>query len=84
MRHRIVLLFAATFIIGISVGAWLFVDGPLADHFRSRAEANFGMLAIMIVCISILMGVLVSVWDSKEEVIPRKHRYIAFRRLLHH
>jgi len=84
MRHRIAFVFAAAFIVGIAVGAWLFVSGPLANQFQSRAEANFGVLAIMIVCISILAGVLVSVWDAKEEEVPHRHRHLGFRRMLHH
>ena len=85
MRHRIAVLFALTFVVGIGIGAWLFVTGPLAEHFRTRAEANFGMLAVMAVCIAIMMGILVSVWQpAADEPHFRKPRHIHFRRMLHH
>jgi hypothetical protein len=84
MKHRIEILAAGAILAGLCLATWLVGTGPLADHFQSQAEAYFGMLVIMIVCVSIVTGTVVGAWDSSQEAAPRRHLHHRFRPVLHH
>jgi hypothetical protein len=84
MRHRIVILFGGAVLAGLFCAAWLLVNGPLAHLFRSPAESYLGILTIMIVCISLVTGMIVGAWDASKEEAHRKHLNHRFRPLLHH
>ncbi|MGC2614628.1 MAG: hypothetical protein WA354_11400 [Terracidiphilus sp.] len=83
MKHRIEILAACAILAGLGLATWLLVSGPLAHLFRSTAESYFGMLTIMIVCISLVTGTVVGAWDASLEA-PRKHLHHRLRPLLHH
>jgi uncharacterized protein YneF (UPF0154 family) len=84
MKHRIEILAAGAILAGLFLGTWLLLTGPLAGQFQSPAESYFGMLAIMIVCVSIVAGTVVGAWDTNQEATPRKHLHHRLRPLLHH
>ena len=83
MKHRIEILAACAILAGLFTATWLLATGPLAHLFRSPAESYFGMVVIMIVCISIVTGTVVGAWDADQQA-PRKHLHHRLRPLLHH
>ncbi len=83
MRHRIAILLGGAILVGLFCATWLLVNGPLAHLFRSPAESRFGMLTIMIVCSSLVIGTIVGAWDAREEETPRKRLHHRFRPVLH-
>lgn len=89
MKHRsaVSLEFLSFAAIAFIAGLWWsiahLVNGPLAHLVHSRFEAFFAVLAITLICVSLVTGVLVGAWDSLQEHIPG-HRPFTLRPLLHH
>jgi hypothetical protein len=84
MRHRIAILLAGSILVGLFCAAWLIVTGPLASKLHSASETFYAVTMIMIVCISIVTGVVVGAWDASKEVpAPRKHLHHRLRPVLH-
>jgi hypothetical protein len=84
MRHRIAILLAGSIIVGLFCAAWLLVTGPLASQLHSTYETFYAVMTIMLVCISIVTGVVVGAWDAnKEASAPRRHLHHRLRPVLH-
>ncbi len=80
MTHRIAFLAPAGIacLAVLSWSAWLLVTGPLAHLMHSSSDAIFGAFTIVLICVSIIAGVLVGAWNlvpKGTELHPRPHHF---------
>lgn len=82
MRHRVEIFLAAAILAVLAWTAWVLVTGPLAPLVDSRYETFYAMMTIMVVCISIVSGVVVGAWDATQKT-PHHHPHLTLRSMSH-